>query len=106
MFQKIVDLSETYEEEKKWVDFMSLETTRKEIVMWAPNTAIGNRYISLKKKYLTWWLFLLLHFVHFCFVHVVLLAWNQQGHDDDCLWSVSHHQTMGGSEQGEFVWME
>ena len=33
MFQKIVDLSETYEEEKKWVDFMSLETTRKEIVM-------------------------------------------------------------------------
>lgn len=34
MFQKIVDLSKTYEEEKKWVDFMSLETTRKEIVMW------------------------------------------------------------------------
>lgn len=34
MFQKIVDLSHTYEEEKKWVDFMSLETTRKEIVMW------------------------------------------------------------------------
>lgn len=33
MFQKIVDLSHTYEEEKKWVDFMSLETTRKEIVM-------------------------------------------------------------------------
>uniref|UniRef100_A0A4W4G7Y1 Phosphodiesterase n=1 Tax=Electrophorus electricus TaxID=8005 RepID=A0A4W4G7Y1_ELEEL len=31
MFQKIVDLSETYEDEKKWVDFMSLETTRKEI---------------------------------------------------------------------------
>lgn len=33
MFQKIVDLSHTYEDEKKWVDFMSLETTRKEIVM-------------------------------------------------------------------------
>ncbi len=33
MFQKIVDLSETYEDRKKWVDFMSLETTRKEIVM-------------------------------------------------------------------------
>lgn len=33
MFQKIVDLSQTYEDEKKWVDFMSLETTRKEIVM-------------------------------------------------------------------------
>ena len=33
MFQKIVDLSKTYEDEKKWVDFMSLETTRKEIVM-------------------------------------------------------------------------
>lgn len=62
MFQKIVDLSETYEEEKKWVEFMSLETTRKEIVMWVPNTAIGNRYISLKKKYLTWWLF----FASFC----------------------------------------
>ena len=34
MFQKIVDLSKTYDDEKKWVDFMSLETTRKEIVMW------------------------------------------------------------------------
>uniref|UniRef100_A0A8C1IGJ2 Phosphodiesterase n=1 Tax=Cyprinus carpio TaxID=7962 RepID=A0A8C1IGJ2_CYPCA len=39
MFQKIVDLSETYEEEKKWVDFMSLETTRKEIVMAMMMTA-------------------------------------------------------------------
>lgn len=34
MFQKIVDLSHTYEDEKKWIEFMSLETTRKEIVMW------------------------------------------------------------------------
>ncbi|CAB1318295.1 unnamed protein product, partial [Coregonus sp. 'balchen'] len=33
MFQKIVDLSKTYEDEKKWVDWMSLETTRKEIVL-------------------------------------------------------------------------
>ncbi|KAG5272793.1 hypothetical protein AALO_G00169360 [Alosa alosa] len=39
MFQKIVDLSETYEDEKKWVDFMSLETTRKEIVMAMMMTA-------------------------------------------------------------------
>ncbi|XP_026052125.1 rod cGMP-specific 3',5'-cyclic phosphodiesterase subunit beta [Carassius auratus] len=39
MFQKIVDLSETYEEQKKWVDFMSLETTRKEIVMAMMMTA-------------------------------------------------------------------
>ncbi|XP_044190613.1 rod cGMP-specific 3',5'-cyclic phosphodiesterase subunit beta [Thunnus albacares] len=39
MFQKIVDLSHTYEEEKKWVDFMSLETTRKEIVMAMMMTA-------------------------------------------------------------------
>uniref|UniRef100_A0A8C7YY23 Phosphodiesterase n=1 Tax=Oryzias sinensis TaxID=183150 RepID=A0A8C7YY23_9TELE len=39
MFQKIVDLSKTYEEEKKWVDFMSLETTRKEIVMAMMMTA-------------------------------------------------------------------
>lgn len=39
MFQKIVDLSKTYEEDKKWVDFMSLETTRKEIVMAMMMTA-------------------------------------------------------------------
>ncbi|KAF4077553.1 hypothetical protein AMELA_G00209460 [Ameiurus melas] len=39
MFQKIVDLSETYEDEKKWVDFLSLETTRKEIVMAMMMTA-------------------------------------------------------------------
>ncbi|CAL8321352.1 unnamed protein product [Lota lota] len=39
MFQKIVDLSKTYEDEKKWVDFMSLETTRKEIVMAMMMTA-------------------------------------------------------------------
>ncbi|XP_053096276.1 rod cGMP-specific 3',5'-cyclic phosphodiesterase subunit beta isoform X1 [Pangasianodon hypophthalmus] len=39
MFQKIVDLSETYEDEKKWVEFLSLETTRKEIVMAMMMTA-------------------------------------------------------------------
>uniref|UniRef100_A0A673BGS0 Phosphodiesterase n=1 Tax=Sphaeramia orbicularis TaxID=375764 RepID=A0A673BGS0_9TELE len=39
MFQKIVDLSHTYEDDKKWVDFMSLETTRKEIVMAMMMTA-------------------------------------------------------------------
>ncbi|XP_072440088.1 rod cGMP-specific 3',5'-cyclic phosphodiesterase subunit beta-like isoform X1 [Chiloscyllium punctatum] len=33
MFQKIVDLSKTYEDEKAWVEYMSLETTKKEIVM-------------------------------------------------------------------------
>ncbi|XP_066566972.1 rod cGMP-specific 3',5'-cyclic phosphodiesterase subunit beta [Amia ocellicauda] len=39
MFQKIVDLSKTYEDEKKWVDYLSLETTRKEIVMAMMMTA-------------------------------------------------------------------
>ncbi|XP_006627296.1 rod cGMP-specific 3',5'-cyclic phosphodiesterase subunit beta [Lepisosteus oculatus] len=39
MFQKIVDLSKTYENEKEWVDFLSLETTRKEIVMAMMMTA-------------------------------------------------------------------
>uniref|UniRef100_A0AAY4BNJ7 Phosphodiesterase n=1 Tax=Denticeps clupeoides TaxID=299321 RepID=A0AAY4BNJ7_9TELE len=39
MFQKIVDLSHTYEDDKKWVDFMSLETTRKEILMAMMMTA-------------------------------------------------------------------
>uniref|UniRef100_A0A4W3JX45 Phosphodiesterase n=1 Tax=Callorhinchus milii TaxID=7868 RepID=A0A4W3JX45_CALMI len=39
MFQKIVDLSESYEDESKWVDFMMLETTRKEIVMAMMMTA-------------------------------------------------------------------
>ncbi|KAM9306404.1 LOW QUALITY PROTEIN: rod cGMP-specific 3',5'-cyclic phosphodiesterase subunit beta-like [Pholidichthys leucotaenia] len=39
MFQKIVDLSKAYEDERKWTDFMSLETTRKEIVMAMMMTA-------------------------------------------------------------------
>ncbi|XP_043916307.1 rod cGMP-specific 3',5'-cyclic phosphodiesterase subunit beta-like [Protopterus annectens] len=39
MFQKIVDLSETYEDKKAWVEFLSLETTRKEIVMAMMMTA-------------------------------------------------------------------
>lgn len=33
MFQKIVDESKNYEDRKSWVDYLSLETTRKEIVM-------------------------------------------------------------------------
>uniref|UniRef100_A0A6Q2ZHD2 Phosphodiesterase n=1 Tax=Esox lucius TaxID=8010 RepID=A0A6Q2ZHD2_ESOLU len=39
MFEKIVDLSKTYEDEKKWVDWMSLETTRKEILLAMMMTA-------------------------------------------------------------------
>ncbi|KAM3874349.1 rod cGMP-specific 3',5'-cyclic phosphodiesterase subunit beta-like [Diretmus argenteus] len=39
MFQKIVDLSHTYTDEKKWIDYLSLETTRKEIVMAMMMTA-------------------------------------------------------------------
>ncbi|KAJ7987084.1 hypothetical protein DPEC_G00335080 [Dallia pectoralis] len=39
MFQKIVDLSKTYKDERKWVDWMSLETTRKEIVLAMMMTA-------------------------------------------------------------------
>lgn len=33
MFQKIVDESKNYEDKKSWVEYLSLETTRKEIVM-------------------------------------------------------------------------
>ncbi|KAI4572109.1 hypothetical protein MJT46_005177 [Ovis ammon polii x Ovis aries] len=33
MFQKIVDESKNYEDRKSWVEYLSLETTRKEIVM-------------------------------------------------------------------------
>ncbi|XP_048398920.1 rod cGMP-specific 3',5'-cyclic phosphodiesterase subunit alpha isoform X3 [Stegostoma tigrinum] len=39
MFQKIVDLSETYESDEEWVQFMILETTRKEIIMAMMMTA-------------------------------------------------------------------
>ncbi|XP_051784617.1 rod cGMP-specific 3',5'-cyclic phosphodiesterase subunit beta [Erpetoichthys calabaricus] len=39
MFQKIVDLSETYENRNEWVRFLSVETTRKEIVMAMMMTA-------------------------------------------------------------------
>ncbi|GCC26171.1 rod cGMP-specific 3',5'-cyclic phosphodiesterase subunit alpha [Chiloscyllium punctatum] len=39
MFQKIVDLSETYEDDEEWVQFMILETTRKEIIMAMMMTA-------------------------------------------------------------------
>lgn len=95
MFQKIVDLSHTYEDEKKWVDFMSLETTRKEIVMWV---GLGDIFHHTK---------------HICyqpnsrqitvFVHFLHL----QGDDDDRLWLVSHRQTMGSSKQGELtLWQQ
>lgn len=33
LFQKIVDESKEYEDRKSWVEYLSLETTRKEIVM-------------------------------------------------------------------------
>lgn len=33
MFQKIVDESKNYQDKKSWVEYLSLETTRKEIVM-------------------------------------------------------------------------
>lgn len=83
MFQKIVDLSHTYEDEKKWVDFMSLETTRKEIVMWVKPECGHSSF-----------------FCSFAFL------WSSecfsfQGNDDDRMWLVSHHQALGGAEQGE-----
>uniref|UniRef100_A0A8D0H340 Phosphodiesterase n=1 Tax=Sphenodon punctatus TaxID=8508 RepID=A0A8D0H340_SPHPU len=39
MFQKIVDESKTYEDEKDWVEYLSMESTRKEIVMAMMMTA-------------------------------------------------------------------
>ncbi|XP_019513646.1 PREDICTED: rod cGMP-specific 3',5'-cyclic phosphodiesterase subunit beta [Hipposideros armiger] len=39
MFQKIVDESKDYEDRKSWVEYLSLETTRKEIVMAMMMTA-------------------------------------------------------------------
>uniref|UniRef100_A0A7N4PJX5 Phosphodiesterase n=1 Tax=Sarcophilus harrisii TaxID=9305 RepID=A0A7N4PJX5_SARHA len=39
MFQKIVDESKGYEDKKSWVEYLSLETTRKEIVMAMMMTA-------------------------------------------------------------------
>ncbi|XP_040275788.1 rod cGMP-specific 3',5'-cyclic phosphodiesterase subunit beta-like [Bufo bufo] len=39
MFQKIVDQSETYDDQQKWTDYLSLETTRKEIIMAMMMTA-------------------------------------------------------------------
>ncbi|XP_011826301.1 PREDICTED: rod cGMP-specific 3',5'-cyclic phosphodiesterase subunit beta isoform X2 [Mandrillus leucophaeus] len=39
MFQKIVDESKNYEDKKSWVEYLSLETTRKEIVMAMMMTA-------------------------------------------------------------------
>ncbi|KAG2466183.1 PDE6B phosphodiesterase, partial [Polypterus senegalus] len=41
MFQKIVDLSETYENRNEWVRFLSVETTRKEIVMVVGSNGCG-----------------------------------------------------------------
>lgn len=33
MFQKIVDESKSYADRRSWTEYLSLETTRKEIVM-------------------------------------------------------------------------
>lgn len=34
MFQKIVDQSKTFDSQQEWTQYMMLEQTRKEIVMW------------------------------------------------------------------------
>ncbi|CAI5796931.1 cGMP-specific 3 3' [Podarcis lilfordi] len=39
MFQKIVDESKTYNSEREWVEYLSLETTKKEIIMAMMMTA-------------------------------------------------------------------
>ncbi|KAM9331517.1 rod cGMP-specific 3',5'-cyclic phosphodiesterase subunit beta isoform 2-T2 [Gastrophryne carolinensis] len=39
MFQKIVDQSLTYDDQQKWVEYLSLESTRKEIIMAMMMTA-------------------------------------------------------------------
>ncbi|KAM4709898.1 rod cGMP-specific 3',5'-cyclic phosphodiesterase subunit beta-like [Discoglossus pictus] len=39
MFQKIVDQSKTYDDQQKWTEYLSLETTRKEIIMAMMMTA-------------------------------------------------------------------
>ncbi|XP_066431023.1 rod cGMP-specific 3',5'-cyclic phosphodiesterase subunit beta-like [Eleutherodactylus coqui] len=39
MFQKIVDQSKTYDDTQKWTEYLSLETTRKEIIMAMMMTA-------------------------------------------------------------------
>uniref|UniRef100_A0A8C6YCY4 Phosphodiesterase n=1 Tax=Naja naja TaxID=35670 RepID=A0A8C6YCY4_NAJNA len=39
MFQKIVEQSKTYNDQKKWVEYLSLETTKKEIIMAMMMTA-------------------------------------------------------------------
>ncbi|XP_034267176.1 rod cGMP-specific 3',5'-cyclic phosphodiesterase subunit beta [Pantherophis guttatus] len=39
MFQKIVEESKTYNDQKKWVEYLSLETTKKEIIMAMMMTA-------------------------------------------------------------------
>ncbi|MEE6460330.1 hypothetical protein FKM82_000923 [Ascaphus truei] len=39
MFQKIVDLSKTYDDQQKWTEFLSIDTTRKEIIMAMMMTA-------------------------------------------------------------------
>ncbi|XP_075705971.1 rod cGMP-specific 3',5'-cyclic phosphodiesterase subunit beta [Rhinoderma darwinii] len=39
MFQKIVDQSKTYDDQQKWIEYLSLETTRKEIIMAMMMTA-------------------------------------------------------------------
>lgn len=33
MFQKIVDESKTYDNKNDWTEYLSLETTKKEVVM-------------------------------------------------------------------------
>lgn len=48
MFQKIVDESKTYDSVTAWTEYLSLETTKKEVVMWV----IGSGKVSDE---VTWW---------------------------------------------------
>lgn len=41
MFQKIVDESKTYDSTTAWTDYLSLETTKKEVVMWVDHLFEG-----------------------------------------------------------------
>lgn len=83
MFQKIVDACEQMKTEEEAIKYVTIDPTKKEIIMW-----VARILFLFWQKELT--LDFCLH--NFCFL--------PKGNDDDCMWPVCYNQALGGTKSG------
>lgn len=97
MFQNIVNATEPMTDEKEAIGFISNNPTRKEIVMYVTDSRAVETLLTLLSNIYLWEAFCSNRLASSVpWLSVSLL----QGHDDDRLWLVGYHQTLGGTEQG------